>query len=234
MSKSRYGAIRSRAVALLLDSFNHAHADASYAEAWRQVVPLLVEATRGQDGKTREAALTLLGLLGPEAAGALHDLRTLARESHDAAIRKSAEAAISSIDSMERLHSKDPAARIAASETLSRMNWRATPGIPDLIAALKDPQTKVKVAAAHALGSLGEYSKLAVTPLLALCRPSRKAERGRRFWRRWRPSPRATRRCSMPIATPYVIPIPKSARRPSASGEFRPTISGSKLWVRHR
>jgi hypothetical protein len=80
MFKSRYGAIRSRAVALLLDCFNYAHADASYAEAWRQVVPLLVEATRGPDCKTRDAALTILGLLGPEAAGALNDLRGLARE----------------------------------------------------------------------------------------------------------------------------------------------------------
>jgi HEAT repeat protein len=63
------------------------------------------------------------------------------------------------------LKAKDPALRIAAAETMSRMDWRATPGIPALIDALKDHETKVRVASARALGTLASYSKAAVTPL---------------------------------------------------------------------
>jgi len=164
--KSPVGVIRTRAFEILTDSFKHPHGDPAYAEAWQKVVPILAEAAKSQDPNTRNSALALLGILGPEAAGAVETVRSLASGSQDAAFRKSAEAAISSIDSLEGLKAKAPALRIAAAETLSRLDWRATRAVPSLIAALKDHETSVKVAAARALGTLDAYSKAAAPPLL--------------------------------------------------------------------
>jgi HEAT repeat protein len=171
MLKSQFVSIRARAAEILMESIQHAPTDPFYAEAWRKVVPILAETVRSPDPVTQNAAVTLLGMLGPEAISALDFLRSLVRESHDAAIRKSAESAIVSIDSLEALRSKDPAARVAAAIRLSHMDWRAKPGIPGLVDALKDPETKVKIAAAQALRELGAYSTAAVSPLLLALLP---------------------------------------------------------------
>ena len=56
------------------DNFRHPHSEPAYAEAWRTIVPTLTEAARSPDPGTRNPALVLLGLLGPEAAGPLQDL----------------------------------------------------------------------------------------------------------------------------------------------------------------
>jgi HEAT repeat protein len=165
--KSPASAIRTRAVEILVDSFKDKVADAPFREAWRQLVPALAEATRSEDVKVRNGALTILRSLGPEAAQALEALRSLARESKDPAVKSAVEETIKSLSSADDLKQGNPEARIAAAATLGRLGWRATPALPALIAALKDSEVKVRIAAADALGNLGPLGESAVAPLAA-------------------------------------------------------------------
>ena len=68
-------------------------------------------------------------------------------------------------------------AKLSAAAKLGGLDWRAAPGIPALIAAPKDPESAVRVAAAHALGKLGPYSQAAVQPLLMHCEVRQAASR---------------------------------------------------------
>ena len=163
--KSQAAEIRSRAGEILLDNFNDPGTDPSFREAWRQAVPSLAKATKSEDVKVRDGALAILGLLGPEAGEALPTLRSLARDTQGPAIKAAAEGAIKSISSIDDLKSQDPALRIAAALTLGRLDWRATPALPNLIANLKDPETNVRAATVNALRALGQVSSTAVPAL---------------------------------------------------------------------
>ena len=156
--------IRTRAVEILVDSFKDPLADASFREAWRKLVPTVAEATRSEDPRVRNGALTILAMLGPEAGQALASLRSLAHDTQDSAVRAAAEAAIKSISSIDDLKAKDPAARIAACEGLGRLGWRATPALPALIDAAQGPEVKVRLAAVGALRALGSADGAMVAP----------------------------------------------------------------------
>jgi len=165
--KSSIPEIRSRAVEIMMDNFKDPGTDPSFREAWRKAVSPLAEATKSEDNKVHNAALAILGMLGPEAGEALATLRSLVHDSPDAGVRQAARGATQSISSIDDLKAKDPAVRIAAAETLGRLGWRATLALPALIANLKDPEAKVRVAAAKALHALGPASRTAVAPLAA-------------------------------------------------------------------
>ena len=227
MLRSSVGAVRSRAAEILLVSLQHPDAGPSSAEAWQKVVPILVESTRSPDAKIRSTALTLLALLGPEATCALKQLQSLASESNNAAVRQSVEAAISSIQTLEGLKARDPAARIAAADSLSRMHWRATRGIPALIDALKDEETKVRVAAAHALGTLAGKCQNAVTPLLSALPGEPEASARAAFLEALEAIAPGSPACSMPIGTLYATPIPWCVLPQSLFAKCPPTIRGS-------
>ena len=79
--------------------------------------------------------------------------------------RSAAEAAIQSITCIDDLKAKDAAVRIAAAEALGRLDWPATVGLPGLITVLKDPEVRVRMAAATTLRALAKVSGAAVTPL---------------------------------------------------------------------
>jgi HEAT repeat protein len=157
--------IQSRALEILMDDFKDPVADPAHRDAWRKIVPILVKVTESEDPRVRHAATTFLGMLGPEAVEALPALRALAHNSQDAAVRSAAEGAIQSITCIDDLKSKDAAARIAAAEAIGRLDWPATVAIPALIAVLKDPEIRVRVAAANTLRALAKLSGAAVTPL---------------------------------------------------------------------
>jgi HEAT repeat protein len=163
--KSPGEAIRSRAVEILMGSLSDPGFDPSFREAWLKAVPTLAEATKSDGGEVRDGVLAILGRLGPEAGEALPILRLLAHDSKDPNVRSTAEAAIKSISSLDHLKAKDPAERIAAAATLGRLGWRAAPGVPALIVAIKDPDVNVRLASANALRSLRQDSQTAVTPL---------------------------------------------------------------------
>jgi HEAT repeat protein len=168
--------IRSRAVEILMDNFRDRGADSSLREAWRKAVPLLAEATVSDDGKVRHGAIMILSLLGPEARDALPTIRSLAQESQDPDVRSAAAEAIKSISCMDDLTAKDSSVRIAATEVLSRLGWRAAPAVPALTATLSDPDIKVRVSAANALSELGQISGEAVPLLVSTL--SREADPG--------------------------------------------------------
>ena len=163
--KSPAALVRSRALEILFDDFKDPATDPAYRDAWRKLVPILVELTAKEDPRARHAAILLLGMLGPEAGQALPALRSLAHDSSDAGVRTAAEGAITSISCIDALKAKDAAVRIAAAETISRLDWTAAAGIPTLITALTDPETKVRIVAASALGAHAKLSGAAVTPL---------------------------------------------------------------------
>jgi HEAT repeat protein len=164
--KSPASAIRYRAGEILIHSFQTGPGtDPSFREAWRKAVPTVAEATKSADVKVRNGALAILSMLGPEAPAALAPLRTLARDSQDSSVRSAAQAAIDSISCGDRLKASDPTVRIAAAELVGRLDWRATPALPALIATLRDPEPKVRVAAVGALEALGQVSESAVQPL---------------------------------------------------------------------
>ncbi len=151
-----------------------------YRDAWRKLVPILVELTAKEDPRARHAAILLLGMLGPEAGEALPALRSLAHDSSDAGVRSAAEEAIESIACIDALKAKDAAVRIAAAETLGRLDWTAAAGIPALITALTDPETKVRIVAASALGAHAKLSGAAVTPLATALQRRGRCRRSRR------------------------------------------------------
>jgi HEAT repeat protein len=164
--------VQSRALEILLDNFKDPVADLWFRDAWRKMVPILAELTKtkSEGPRVRNAALVLLGMLGPEASEALPTLRALARDAPEAAVRSAAAAAIQSIACLDDLKAKDAAVRIAAAEALGRLDWPATVGLPGLITGLKDPEVRVRIAAANALGALAKVSGAAVTPLAAALR----------------------------------------------------------------
>jgi HEAT repeat protein len=153
--KSSTPEIRSRAVEILVASLNEKQADAQFRDAWRKLVPVLIEGTRSEDAKVRHGSLTALSQLGPEAAPALAPLRSLARETRDPPVRAAADGVIASISSAEHLKAVDAAARIAACESLAGLGWRAEQALPALFTTLGDPDVKVRLAALAALRSLG-------------------------------------------------------------------------------
>ena len=159
--------IRSRAVAILLDSLRDSRAEDWYRESWRKAVPDLALATASKDSKVRDGAVTILAMLGPEAEGSLGQLKSLARDTQDTAVRAAAEGAIRAIGFMEGLAAKDAATRIAAAEALGPLGWRAKRALPSLIGAIKDPEVKVRLSAARALQTLGKDAHPAVTDLAA-------------------------------------------------------------------
>ena len=101
----------------------------------------------------------------PKPAAAHDTLKALARDSKDAGIRQQAERAVQSVSVKDELTSKDPATRIAAAETVGGLAWRAGPALPALIATVKDPEPKVRLAAVTALRSLGKEGEPALTAL---------------------------------------------------------------------
>ena len=111
-----------------MDNFRDRGGDPSLREAWRKAVPALAAATSSEDGKVRHGAIMILSLLGPEARDALPTMSSLAHETQDAAVRSAAENAIKSISCIDDLKAKDPSVRIAATEILGRLGWRAAAG----------------------------------------------------------------------------------------------------------
>ena len=113
----------------------------------------------------RLRALTILGLLGPEAGEALATVGSLMSSTKDVALRSAAGAALKSISCVSDLTDNDPAVRVAASKTIGRLGWRTTSALPALIHNLSDPDPKVRIAAIDAVGALGKVSEAAVQPL---------------------------------------------------------------------
>ena len=148
--------IRSRPIEILVDSVTDPHADDWYRDAWRKIVPDLAKATASEDNKVRGGSLALPGTaraIGgrsawrPGIAGAEHSgfWRPRGRPTRE----------IESISSVDRLNARDPKIRIAAAETLGRLGSRTTSAVPALTAAIKDPETDVRLAATNALRALG-------------------------------------------------------------------------------
>jgi HEAT repeat protein len=164
--KSPVPELRSRAGDILMDSVGDSGTDSAFREAWRQAVPSLASAIRSEDIKVRHGVVAILTRLGPVAAQALPALKALAADTSEASVKSGAQEAIASIAAADNLKSKDSEERIAASGSLSKLGWCATPALPSLFALLSDPETKVRIAAANALKALGPVSDTTVPALV--------------------------------------------------------------------
>ena len=117
-------------------------------------VPALREVLRGADARRRERALTVLGMLGPDAAPALPEI-------------------------LAALKDPDGRFRALAAETLGKLGPAADVTVPDLIAALEDGRFLGRIAAVSALAIRGKDRVEVVPALLAALRAKRgDAERG--------------------------------------------------------
>ena len=155
----------SKALALLSESFRFMPSDESYRAAWRELAPTIAETAKSEDEKVRGPALKILADLGPEAIGALAMLQSMAEAAKDPALRARIEKTIRVINSMDDLKSTSPEKRAAAAMFLGQLGWRADNAKPGLLAALQDPEAKVRAAAAAAFGGLGTGGASAITPL---------------------------------------------------------------------
>ena len=107
----------------------------------------------------------------PRGCGGLGTLRTLAHDTQNSAVRSAAERAIRSISVIEGLKAQDPAARIAAAETVGGLGWRATPALPALLVRSRIPEVKVRLASGGALRAL-DIGDIAAVSALATALPA--------------------------------------------------------------
>ncbi len=112
------------------------------AQLGPSVVPRLVEATRERPGSVRRESLHALGLMGPEARGALGRIEELT-------------------------HDPDVSTRLQAAS----VHWSIS-GRPDaasiLIEALRDPKASVRGLSAYQLGLMGPAANSAVPALIGM------------------------------------------------------------------
>lgn len=137
-------------------------------------VPMLVERIESGEAVVRRTALSVLGELGPGAAGAV---RVLVSALQDAGVRADAahalggigEAAVEAVPALaEGLKAGDAEFRAACAGALAGIGPKARDASPALRAALADIEPDVRSAAARALGALGATD--AVAELIALAR----------------------------------------------------------------
>ena len=149
----------------------------------KAAIPDLIAAMSGPDSRVRSEAARALGAIGPEAALAIPELVRLltrgplrvrsmrrgyvaltAQWSQDALVQIGA-AAVPAL--LELLRDNDPEVRIAAIETLGKLETKATAAIPQLIADLNDTEPRIRTAAAQALGGIGEENAAVIAAMVA-------------------------------------------------------------------
>lgn len=143
------------------------------AELGPSVVPLLVEATRERPGSVRRESLHALGLMGPEARGALGRIEELTRD-HDALIRMEAASVLWSISGgpdaastlIEVLRDPDKSERSHSAYRLGLMGPAAKSAVPALIGMLEGEDPSDHEAAIGALGRIGPPSLAALPAML--------------------------------------------------------------------
>ncbi|AMV36180.1 HEAT repeat domain-containing protein [Planctomyces sp. SH-PL62] len=158
--------IRRKAASILQDGLRDGTGSPSLRNAWREVVPKVVAALDGDGLDVRLQLLEVLTALGPEAAPALPELRSLAGREKDAEVHAAVGRAIASIASLDVLKAENPEERSAAAASLATLGWRAESAVPALIDALADPDAGVRVSVADALRNLGPAARTAERPML--------------------------------------------------------------------
>src|SRR5262245_2843879 len=137
---------------------------------WLQLV-------KDEDAKTREAAVTALGLIGPKKSPQVFPaLRKALKSDASPAVRRRAAIAVAEAAADEReavvaladavRQDADAAVRETAARRLGTVGAAAKPAVPVLVAALKDANAGVRAGAAEALGRLGDDAAAAVPALV--------------------------------------------------------------------
>lgn len=137
------------------------------------VVPPLVEATRERAGSVRRESLHALGLMGPEARGALGRIEELTRDP-DASTRREAASVLWSISGrpdaastlIEALRDPDKSERSLSAYRLGLMGPAAASAVPALIGMLEGAEPSDHEAALNALGRIGPQSLAALPTML--------------------------------------------------------------------
>lgn len=137
------------------------------------VVPSLVEATRERPGSVRRESIHALGLMGPEAQGAIGRIEELTRD-HDSSTRMQAASVFWSISGrpdaastlIEALGDPDKSVRSQAAYRLGLIGAAANSAIPALTRMLEGENTSDHEAALNALGRIGPQSLPAVPAML--------------------------------------------------------------------
>jgi HEAT repeat protein len=128
-----------------------------------------------ENPKHRRAAVIALGIIGPKVDGVVPALGKALRKDAEADVRREAaqvlrdmgEAAADATEALaEALKGdKDDGVRATAAAALGRIGREARPGIPALIAALKDKHPGTRSAAADSLGQFGADARDAIPAL---------------------------------------------------------------------
>jgi HEAT repeat protein len=128
-------------------------------EATIEAMPEVVKALKHEQPHVRRVAAALLAQTGMWAYPALADLR-LAQKDKNRLVRETAVAAVQTIEkqfkeqlpgAIEGLKDKDPQNRESCAMWLGRLGPAAKAAVPELRAALDDPNSQVRAAAASAL-----------------------------------------------------------------------------------
>jgi HEAT repeat protein len=135
-----------------------------------EALPALAAALQDKDAKLRGLAAQALAELGPAARPAIPAL-VRALEDADPQVRLLAAEALHEIGEetvehlLEAVRHKDAAIRVTAVQSLVTFH-ESRPAVTALVEALKDPDRKVRAAAAGALVRLGPTAKAAIAGLL--------------------------------------------------------------------
>jgi HEAT repeat protein len=141
-------------------------------------VPDLMIALKDKDDQVRAAAAEALWSLGPDARDAVAALILLLKDK-SASVRLNAAGALGDVGAdvpealsalRETLKDRDADVRVQAATSLGRSRSEAV--VVDLIAALKDNTSRVRVAAAYALAEIGPGAKAALPTLQAASKAS--------------------------------------------------------------
>lgn len=124
-----------------------------------------VKPPRGNLAAIRERSAEQLALIAPQDPEVVHALICALRDDNtevQRALRKCGPSGFLT----GALHHRDPRIRRGAAEVLGDLGPRATASVPALVIALQDKEEPVRVAAARALGRIGDHS--GVLPLIAV------------------------------------------------------------------
>ena len=133
----------------------------AFGRAAAPAVPALVDALRDPDLRIRWFAIETLALIGPEAKAAVPKLIEALRS------KDVAEAGmLRGLGTFMFRQMDDGPIRLIAAEALGRIGPEAKAAVPDLIAALDGPDSRVRCEAVRALGAIGPDSAPAIPNLV--------------------------------------------------------------------